>query len=292
MDTRGISVAKALTATTFWGVSFIAIRMALESAHPFGVVWMRNGLGAVLLFVLLAVRGQPLLPERTDRARCVGLGLIAGLHFFIQTLSMRWTTAMRAGWIVAFIPVVVALGARLFLKQRLGSIGWIGIAVATAGVFVLTSTKPAQLGDVGTGDLLMLASTFSWAAYSLLSLGPSQRNGGLRVTATTLAVSVVPNLIAASWLGTWHSEPSARSIVALLFLAICSSALAMWLFADVLAALGPERAASFQYLQPFVTVFASFVLLQEPFTSAQFLGGAIVLCGVWCVQRGKRPAVT
>lgn len=288
LDTRGVSVAKALTATLFWGVSFIAIRVALEAAQPFGVVWMRNGVGALLLFALLAFRGEPLLPVARDRWLCVGLGLIVGLHFFIQTLSMRLTTAMRAGWIVAFIPVVVACGATVFLRQRMRAIGWVGIVIATAGVFVLTSTRPAQLADAGAGDLLMLASTVSWATYSLLSLGPSRRNGGLRVTAVALAISVVPNLLASVVWGTWHTQPGPRPLAALAFLALCSSALAMWLFADVLAALGPERAASFQYVQPFVTVLASFVLLDEPFTSAQFIGGPIVLAGVWCVQRGKR----
>jgi drug/metabolite transporter (DMT)-like permease len=280
-------LVKALIATCFWGISFIAIRVALESAEPFGVVWMRNGLGALVLLVLIRLRGLELLPAKEDRARCLLLGVLVGVHFFIQTLSMQMTTAMRAGWIIAFIPVVVAVGALVFLRQRMRAIGWLGIAAATCGVLVLTSTRPEQLARAGTGDLLMVVSTFTWAAYSLSSIGPTQRNGGLRVSALTLAVSAVPNVIAAGFFGTWHAEPTARTIGALLFLAVCSSGLAMWLFADVLADLGPERAASFQYLQPFVTVVASFVLLDEPFTAAQFIGGPIVLAGVWCVQRGK-----
>ena len=64
------------------------------------------------------------------------------------------------------------------------------------------------------------------------------------------------------------------------------------MFAEALAELGPERTAAFQYLQPFVTVVASFLILSEPFTAAQFLGGPLVLLGVWLVQRGKRaPAI-
>lgn len=283
------AVLQALGATLIWGVSFLAIQLALSAATPLGVVWMRNALGAAVLLAILRLRGGPMLPVREDRARVVALGALMAAHMLIQTLSMRFTSTMRAGWIVAFIPALVAVGAHLFLKQRMRAIGWLGVAVATSGVFVLTATRPEQLARAGIGDALMLASTFTWAAYSLLSLRAVQRSGGLRVSAAALAVSVLPTAAAAAAFGeTWQHAPTATSIGALMFLGVLASGLAMWLFSNALAVLGPERAASFQYIQPFVTVAASFAFLSEPFTSTQFLGGPIVLAGVWFVQRGKR----
>jgi drug/metabolite transporter (DMT)-like permease len=123
---RRLSYAKALTATVFWGLSFITVRVALESARPAGLVWTRNALGAAVLFALLRARGEPLLPEHADRPRCVLLGLIMGVHLVIQSTAMQLTSAMRAGWIVAFIPTVTAgqlvrgpIGlAGLYLVQR------------------------------------------------------------------------------------------------------------------------------------------------------------------------------
>lgn len=285
------AVFKALATVSIWGSSFLAIRVALEGATPWGVVWMRSTLAAVLLFALLGLRGQPLLPERRDRARCVVLGLVGAAHFLIQTLSMQSTTTLRAGWIIAFIPVVVALGSRLFLRQRLAALGWLGIALATFGVLVLTSVRPAELAHAGVGDALMLASTVTWGSYTLLALGPIARNGGLRVTALALAVSSVPALVVALFLGSWHTAPSPRPLLALLFLGACASALAMWLFADAVGTLGPERTSAFQYLQPFVTLVVSFLFLDEPFTSATLVGGPLVLAGVALVQRSKRPSV-
>jgi len=284
------AVLQALGATLLWGVSFIAIRIALETIEPVDVVWVRNGLGAAVLFGLLKARGDALLPAPADRRRAVLLGLIMAAHMLIQTLSMRMTSAMRAGWIVAFIPIVVAVGARLFLKQRMRLVGWFGIAVATSGVFVLTSARPDQLTQAGAGDALMLASTFTWAAYSLLSTGMVRRNGGLRIAAASLAISTVPTFAFAAAESSWHSTPSLRSIAAIAYLAVGASALAMWMFSSALAVLGPERAAAFQYVQPFVTVIASFAILAEPFTTTQFIGGPLVLLGVWFVQRGKRDA--
>ncbi|MEO8587789.1 MAG: DMT family transporter [Flavobacteriales bacterium] len=285
---RWTGYAKALFATLMWGCSFIAIRYALGSASPFGVVWMRNALATLLLFGILRLRGEPLLPEREDRGRVVLLGLLFGAHLLVQTWAIERTSTMRAGWIIAVIPAVVAVGAWLFQQQRLRALGWLGIGVASSGVFVLTATRPAQFANAGTGDLLMLATTFSWAAYTLLSAGPARRSGGLRVSASALLVSLVPNLIMALFQGSWHAAPDAHSITALLFLGFGASGLAMWTYTDAVAELGPERSAAFQYLQPLVTMAAAYLLLHEPVTTGQLIGGPIVLAGVWLVQRGKR----
>ena len=282
------AVLKALVTVAIWGSSFLAIRVALESATPLGVVWVRNAVASLLLFALLRARGGPLLPERADRPRCVLLGLVISAHFLIQTFAMQSTSTLRAGWIIAFIPVVVAVGSRAFLGQRMKPSGWLGIAIATLGVLGLTAVRPAELANAGLGDGLMLLSTLTWGAYTLLAIEVVRRNGGLRVAAFALAVAAVPTLAAGLFSGTWHVDPSWRSLLAITFLSACASALAMWLFADVVAALGPERSSAFQYLQPFVTLAVSFLFLDEPFTVPQLVAGPTVLLGVWLVQRAKR----
>lgn len=285
---RWSSYAKAGLATLLWGCSFIAVRYALSAATPFGVVWMRNTLAALFLFTVLRLRGSTLLPESRDTARVVLLGLILGVHLLVQTWAVSLTTTMRAGWIIAFIPAVVAVGAWLFQRQRLRVIGWLGILVASAGVFVLTATRPAQLASAGLGDLLMLGTTFTWAAYTLLSVAPARSSGGLRVSASALLVSVIPNGLASLWEGTWHAPPHAPAIMALLFLGLGASGIAMWTYTDVIAELGPERSAAFQYVQPLVTMVAASLLLDEAIAVEQLIGGPIVLAGVWLVQRGKK----
>lgn len=285
---RWTSYGKAFLATVLWGCSFIAIRFALATATPYGAVWLRNLLAFALLVVILKVRKEALLPERADRGRVVLLGLLFGAHLITQAYAVQRTATMRAGWIIAFIPAVVAVGAWLFQRQRLRAIGWVGILVASGGVLVLTSTRPAQFAEAGLGDLLMFATTFSWAAYTLLTVGPARRNGGLRVAAGALLFSVVPALIMAAIEGTWTAAPDAPSIIALVFLGAGSSAIAMWAYSDAVAELGPERSAAFQYVQPLVTLVAAFTLLQEPITPEQLIGGPIVLAGVWLVQLGKR----
>lgn len=286
-STPWVPYAKALLAVVVWGSSFIALRLALDSATPYGVVWMRNLLGALLLFAVLRWQGGVLLPRREERPRVLLLGLLFGVHLLIQAWAVQRTSTMHAGWIVAFIPAVVAVGAWLFLRERLRAMGWVGIAVASAGVLVLTATHPAQFADAGKGDLLMFLSTFTWAAYTLLSMAPARRSGGLRISASALLIAALPNLVMALYAGSFHAPPQPTSVAALLFLGLLASGLALWLFTDAVAALGAERSSAFQYVQPFVTVVAAATVLGEEITPEQLIGGPAVLAGVWLVQRAK-----
>lgn len=280
----------ALGATLLWGCSFIAMRQALDHATPHGLVWMRNLIGAAFLFALLALRRMPVVPHPGDRRTILLMGVIFGVHLWLQAHALGTTSTMRAGWIIAFIPAVVAVGAWRFKGRHLGPMGWTGIAVASGGVLLLTAMRPAHLVNGGAGDLLMLASTFTWAAYTLLGMAPLQRNGPLRVTAWTLLASAAPNLLLAAGRPAWHTAPDGGAWGAVLFLGIGASGMALWLFAGAVASLGPERASAFQYLQPFVTMLAAWALLHESLTAGLLLAGPLVLAGVWLVQRGGKAA--
>jgi drug/metabolite transporter (DMT)-like permease len=279
-----------LLATLFWGLSFVGVHIALEGLTPFGLVWMRLSIGACVLYGLLALSGGKLLPSREDRGRCVVLGLIVSAHLSLQAAAMQMTSAVSAGWIVAFIPVVVALGARVFLGQRLSSGGWVGAGVASAGVLVLSSFRPAELAQAGRGDLLVLVSCFTWAAYTLLSVEAIRRSGALVITAFAMAVAVLPAAAVAVVRGSWHAEPTLRTVVALVFLGALASGIAFWAFARSIQAIGPQRTSAMLYIQPFVTLAGSALMLSEPITPLAMASGVLVLLGVWRVQRARITA--
>jgi drug/metabolite transporter (DMT)-like permease len=276
-----------LLSATCWGLSFVGIRIALEGMTPYGLVWTRLLLGAGVLYALMAASGRTLLPARGDRLRCVVLGLLVSAHLLIQSLAMERTTAIRAGWIVAFIPVVVAIGARLFLRERLSRGGWLGVVTATAGVLVLTSFRPGELTGAGLGDLLVFSSCFTWAAYTLISVAAIRRSGAVGVAAFAMAVAVLPALAVALAVGTWHAAPTARTLAALAFLGVLANGVGFWAFGRSIQALGAQRTSAFQYVQPFITLAGSALMLAEPFTATAVAGGVLVLLGVWRVQRAR-----
>lgn len=280
--------AAGLAATLFWGLSFVGVRVALEGFAPFGLVGLRLAIAAAVLLAVLLVRGRHARLAPGDGARAALLGLILAVHLLLQTIAMRETTAVRAGWFVAFMPVVIAVGALFFLGERMRAWGWGGVALASLGVLVLASAKPQDFARAGLGDALLFASCFTWAAYTLIAGPVVRRNGALAVTTWAMLAAALPCLALASMRGFTSGVPDADAWIALAGLGLLAGAAAFLAFGRAVATLGAQRMSGFLYLQPFVTLVGARSILGEPMTRTGFAGGLIVLAGVWILQRAKR----
>ena len=126
--------------------------MALEAVTPFALVAVRLVTGAAMLVALSGLRGGPVLPPKGSRGVCLLLGLIIGAHLLIQAIGLQYTTAINTAWIIGVIPVMIALGSALFLRERLPAVGWLGVAVATGGVLMVTMRTPPDFGRAHLGD--------------------------------------------------------------------------------------------------------------------------------------------
>ena len=282
---------RALLAVAVWGASFVAIQVALGAFTPMGLVSARLLGGTTLLVALLRLRGEPLLPSAPARRTVLALGAVLAVHMTLQAVGLRTTTAVNTGWIIAAIPAAIAVGARGVLGQRLSPAGWLGVAVASAGVLVVVGASPGELAGARFGDALQALSCLTWAAYTLAAGGAVMHDGPLRVTAGSMAVAAVLCLPMVLVTGAWIAPPGARELIAFLFLTVFCSAMAYLFWYQALQALGPVRTGATLYLEPFFTLGTSAWLLGEAGGRGTLLGGLVVLGGVWLVQRGTpRPA--
>lgn len=282
---------EALAAVVLWGVSFVATRIALEALHPVGLIAARLALGAGMLVVVQLARRVSLVPEPGDRARCALLGAILGGHLLLQAYGLRYTTAIQTGWIISFIPVMLALGGRAFLGKRLSAAGWVGVAVGAAGVLVVASASLPDFEDARFGDLLQLVSCVTWTVYTLAASRPAERSGPLRATTSAMVVAALLAAAAVPAFG-WRPEAGEpvgpSTVAAVVFLGLGCNGIAYWLWMRGLRRDGPARIGATLYLEPLVTLVAARLVLDEPVTGHALVGGPIVLLGVWLVGRGAR----
>ena len=277
----------ALVAVAIWGASFVAVRVGLRSFTPFGLVAGRFVMGAGILLGVLAVRGQSFLPRPGDRGRGVLLGLVLGTHMSLQAFGLQHTSAIHTGWIIAFTSVIIALGAHLFLRDRLGALGWGGVAVALGGVAVVSGGGMPGFERAMLGDSLQVLSCFTWAFYTLVGMGSVARNGALRVTAFSMVVASVPLSLLAMGGGFAVRTPGVEEWGALCFLGLCCSALALVLWYASQRVHGAQRTAATLYLEPLFTVVVAMLVLGETIAWPTVIGGGVVLGGVWMVKRGS-----
>jgi drug/metabolite transporter (DMT)-like permease len=278
-----------LVCTIIWGWTFVATRVCLQYLSPVELLGLRFLIGLPLLLVIvLARRVRFEFTSRERRAILLGSAIIT-VHFLIQITGLKYTTATNTGWIMAVIPLVMAVLAFLILKERLGRRAIIGIAVATAGILLLMSRGKFGSFDWlrSFGDWLVLASAHTWALYTIVIRDVTRSRNPLAVTVAVLAPSAAVvlgyMLVRSDWSRFVHMPLD--GIVALLFLGLLGLAVGHWFWQEGVARVGAARAGIYLYLEPVATTALAVPYLGEEFGPWTALGGLLVLAGVYLAER-------
>ena len=292
--TQIIAVLEVTFSVMVWGASFVATKVAVKEAPPVTVVWLRFAIGVAILGLATVLRKQIALPERGEVGYLALLGFLGiSFHQWLQSTGLVTSEATTTAWIVATIPVFMALLGWLVLAEKLSWQQVVGIAVAVVGVLVVVTkgdlTALAR-GRIGTrGDFLVMLSAPNWAVFSILSRRGLQRYPATRMMLFVMVfgwlfTSVL--LIASGGLSHWPKF-SLDGWLAVGFLGVFCSGLAYIFWYDALKALPAAQTGAFLYLEPFVTVIVAALVLGEPLLGITLLGGAAILLGVWLVNRPK-----
>jgi drug/metabolite transporter (DMT)-like permease len=293
--TRAAAIAEGLFAVAVWGASFIATKVALRYIRPETVVWLRFAIGVGVLAVAVTARRQFARVGAAEFSRFALLGFLGiTFHQWLQSTALLTSRASTSGWIIAATPVFMALLAWAALGERLGWLRWGGIAVAALGVvLVVTKGRPATLlaGSFGEpGDLLMLLSSPNWAVFSVLSRRELSRHPAARlmlyVMASGWVLSTVPFLAGAGLRDVARLDATGWAAIA--FLGLACSGLAYIAWFDALERLPAAQVGALLYLEPLVAMAVAAAMLGEPVTAAMAAGGAVILLGVWIVDRAPR----
>lgn len=289
-----IAILEATSAVLFWGASFIATKIALRYVEPVTVVWLRFTMGVFILGLTVSLRRQFKLPRKKELGYFALLGFLGiTFHQWLQSTGLLTAQATTTAWIIATTPVFIVILGWLFLKEKVSWLRIGGIALAAVGV-LLVVTKGDLLslasGHFGAfGDILILISAPNWAIFSVLS------RYGLKIHPAARMMFFV---MVFGWLGTTILFIAGHGFIDIVrlpmegwlavgFLGIFCSGLGYIFWYDALQALPASQVGVFLYLEPLVTVAVAAILLKEPLIITSLVGGAIILLGVWMVNRVK-----
>ena len=144
--------------TAVWGVTFVQVKDAVELYPLFGFLAVRFAIASIVLAVPAAGRMRGL--GRRGWIAGAALGLLLALGYALQTAGLERTTVSSAGFITGLYVVFTPLLGLLLFRTRVGGAVWLGVALAVAGLAMLSGVGA---GDPA-GDLLVLGGA---AAYSL-----------------------------------------------------------------------------------------------------------------------------
>jgi drug/metabolite transporter (DMT)-like permease len=287
-----LSYWKPLTAVVMWGVSFITTKIALEEIAPLTIIFLRLILASVLLAVLAIYSKKSFALNWKNHGGIFILALIAAFHLWIQVTGMQYTTAANTGWIIGTAPIFMAIVGFIVFKESLSPIRIFGILLAFFGLLMLISKGEFSSIDFisNKGDYLILASAFTWSIYSAVNKRISLTYSPLLTVLFLFLMMVVitsPFVINSVTIQSIMTL-SIKGWAAILFLGIFCSGIAYVLWAQALKEMDSVRVGTLLYFEPFVTVFAAWLMLKEEITFIMILSGVIISIGVMLVNFNLR----
>ncbi|KOV57298.1 membrane protein [Streptomyces sp. MMG1121] len=272
-----------------WGTAGAAASLVYRTSDlgALGLSFWRCALGLVLL---LAGRGlrpkvrpavtEP-LPRRIVRALATGLGLaVFQTAYFaaVQATGLAVATVVTLG----AGPVLIALGARLLLGERLGSGGILAVTGALAGLAVLAFGGSAATVRP-SGVLLALVSATGYGAMTLLTRWWG-RDGGADASDTTVwafavtGLCLLPFALHEGLLP--HTAHPARLLWLVLYIAAVPTALAYALYFAGAAVVRSATVSVIMLLEPVTAAVLAVVLLGERLTATTAAGTLLMLAAV------------
>jgi drug/metabolite transporter (DMT)-like permease len=265
-----------------WSTGFIGARLGLPHSEPLTFLFVRYLLVAALLLVL-AVLGKAPWPARGRDWFHIGVAGLLIHGVYLGGVFIAISIGLPAGvaaLVVGLQPLLVAVGAGLFLRETVVRRQWLGLVLGLAGVALVLANKLGtgfelqallpcviSLLSITCGNLYQkrFCPQFDWRTGAIAQFVPTVVLTGIAAALTeTLRIDWVPEMVfAMGWL--------------VLVLSLGAVSLLNWLIRNNNAV----NVASLFYLVPPCTAVVAWLLFGESFSGTALVGMGLVVWGVY-----------
>ena len=256
MDLR--SVGMGLAFALMWSSAFTSARMIVADAPPLTALSVRFLISGLIGVALAAALGQ--------RARL---------------------KASLAAIIPSPMPLLVALLGWLFLGHSVRPLGIAGLIAGVIGVAIIMGARLE--GGVDLRGVALCGIAAVALAIATLTVSAASSSGNvLMIVGLQMFVGAAVLGVFAVALEDWQIAWTPRLGVAFAYTTLVPGLIATWVWFRLVARIGPVRAATYHFLNPFFGVIVAAALLAEPLRWADGIGVAVIMVGILAVQLSRQ----
>jgi len=295
MPNRLINSAALALLILIWGTTWAAIRIGLQGIPPFLGISIRFAIASVILLVVAWIAGVRLGGGRLAWSMWAVNGLLAFCTSYgVVYWSEQWIPSGLAAVLFATYPLFVALLAHILLPgERLRLRSFLGVLLGFVGLTIIYSEDLSALAGkqarVAAMAFLISPAVSAIANVVVKRWGKSMHP--LSLTAIPMGfTAVVMGGLAALFERTEVVRFDRVSVAALVYLALCGTSVAFFVFFWLLQRIPATRLSLITYGVPVVAVLVGTLFMDEPLTPRITAGTLLVLLGVLlAVQRKPQP---
>jgi drug/metabolite transporter (DMT)-like permease len=280
-----------------WGLSWPAVRIALDEVAPWTLRALSYGVGTVFLFGFLRLTGRKAsLPFGPVYAHVIVSALLNVAGFGLITTFAQLNALTSRVVIVSYsMPVWASLMAWLILGERLNAASILGLILCVSGLAVLI--YPVMSSGHAIGLLLALIAALCWAAGTIYVKWAQIPGDGIVITAWQLVVAFAVTIVGvAAFEGVPHLWPLSLPVVlALAFHGPVGTGVAYFLWFTIVGRLPAATASLGSLLTPVVGIVSTVLLVGERPTFADAIGFTLIFAAAASVllePARRQPSIT
>jgi len=287
-ERQWLTILALIGAMLLWASSFVALKYTFAQFDATFVIFARMAIASlfVLLFFRRAFREVTL--TRRDWKYLIIMALFEPcLYFIFEAEALKNTTASQAGMITALLPIMVALGAWIWIREAIGWRVLLGGLLAFAGAAGLSmgASVSASAPHPVYGNVMEFFAMISATGYILTMKQLTQRFSALFVTvfqafSGTLFFALLLMATGAKIPTSWPAAPT----LALLYLGIAVTFGAYGLYNYGTSKMPASRSSLYINLIPVFAALLAWLLLDESLGWQELIAGAVILAGVFLAQ--------
>ena len=299
MKTGQMKNSLLLLLTSFiWGVAFVAQSVGGEAVGCFTFNGVRSLIGAFVLIPVIyfldnqkkkELGEEKFLEQKGDSKTLLLGGVCCGVMLCIasnfQQFGISFTTVGKAGFITAmYILIVPILG--LFMKKKVGVKVWLGVVLATIGLYMLCMTSESF--SMSKGDFLVLICAGFFSLHILIIDYFSPKVDGVRMSCIQFFVCGIISVIIAFI----FESPSLSAILSgwlpILYAGVLSCGVAYTLQIVGQKNMDPTVASLILSLESVFSVLAGWLILNQTMTLREFSGCGLMFLAIILAQLPDR----
>jgi drug/metabolite transporter (DMT)-like permease len=274
-----LDIAQLLLLAALWGGSFLLIRIAVPVIGPIWLIELRVLVASLALLPLLLRAGLWPAVRQNWRSLLIVGGLNSALPYSLLAFSAMSFSAGFSSILNATTPLFGSLAAAIWLGERSSPVQRLGLLVGFIGVVILVGWQSIAL----TSEFVMATAAGLLAAllYAVSAPYIKQKLAGVPSLAITTGSLLGATLLLLPVLPFTRPQqfPTLPIVLAVLVLALLSTALAYIVYFRLLHAIGPTKTLTVAYLIPLFAMVAGALVLQEAITSSMLWGCGLILLG-------------
>jgi len=270
----------ALLAIFLWASAFPGTRYALQYYSPVSLMTLRFVTASLTLGIVGIIK-KIRIPKLRDLPLFAASGL-SGVFLYSLLFNFASVTlpAGLTSFVIASSPIFTMILTRIFLKEKVKAICWVGVLVSSLGLAAITLTEVTDFA-LNTGMILIILAAVFSGTYSAVMRGLTKNYTALEATTYTIIIGTLGMLVFLPGAISEISTSSTFANVVVLFMGIFPAALSYLAWGYALSkAKKTAHVTIFSYLIPFISSVLGFFWLGETLSAFTIVGGVIIIAGM------------